>query len=187
MYLFWLKKPVVGEPSSIDQVYGDTKKEESFVGVTVLEESLEAVIKHHLPRFSGAANQEDIDANKVAHELKHIVNHYTTAYKERLNSPSVSFPTVLEAGVALGRECEEGWNNNFNSSLLDGMEVVTPSADSGTALRGHEDRVRKVCIVALQKAFHSANDDICEGADSGIARGGRQKTDLRASNIDAAI
>ena len=116
-------------------------EKESFAEVHALEESLETVIKHHLPRFSG-----DINAIKVACELKHIINHCTTAYRERLGPPSAPFPTVLEAGVVPGKECQEVWKEPFDSSFEAGMGVISTSADSGTALRGYEDRARKVCI-----------------------------------------
>ena len=96
-------------------------EKESFAEVHAPGESLETVIKHHLPRFSGEATQEDINAIKVARELKHIINHCTTAYRERLGPPSASFPTVLEAGVVPDKECQEVWKEPFDSSFEAGM------------------------------------------------------------------
>ena len=188
MYLLWFSKPVdVGEPSSIDQVYGDKKKEGFFVGVDVLNESLETVIKEHLPKFSGVASHEDIDSIKAAHELEKIVDFCTTAYKKRLDPPLASFPTVLQAGVALGSECGEVWRESFERSLSGGMEIISPFTDYGTALRNHKYQVREICREALQKAFHSANDEIDDGVDNGIAHGGPQKTHVDRATLGDAI
>lgn len=168
MYLLWLEKPVdVGEPSSIDQVYGDAEQKESFVGSHVLEESLETVIQHLLPRVGGAADPLDIDTIKVAKELEYIAQQCKRACIHRLDPRLTLFSTALEAGIVLGEECEKTCRAIFKGALEEGKEAIYDFTNHGTALENCRDQVFDAYAGALQKAFHPEGDDTDGEANDG--------------------